>query len=243
MKGILHKTESGWQVWYHAKDDLYHGSIRVRILPILDHGYVNGPGLSDSNEGLKVEFEIVSNEGEPLGKGEQPYKQYAKLVDKVFVPMKGGEGWDKILDKAIQDKAEAFTDGHYHYRGKDAFIKGYKQGQEDTKGMRYTEEDMREMYAYAKNDNTNLENYLQALNKQDSEWITIKGDNITVNFKPMPEFDDPKYPDYPTRPEQLREQVWDTIWKDFRANKNASYSWALLEYLRDNYNPPTKKQD
>jgi hypothetical protein len=27
------------------------------------------------------------------------------------------------------------------------------------------------------------------------------------------------------------------------ANKNASYSWALLEYLRDNYNPPTKKQD
>jgi len=34
---------------------------------------------------------------------------------------------------------------------------------------------------------------------------------------------------------------WDTVWKDFRVKKNASYSWALLEYLRDNYNPPTKK--
>ena len=56
----------------------------------------------------------------------------------------------------------------------------------------------------------------------------------------MPEFDEPAYP---TRLDQLREQAWDTIWKDFRANKNASYSWALFQYLEDNYNPPTKKQD
>lgn len=55
--------------------------------------------------------------------------------------------------------------------------------------------------------------------------------------------EDDAWPKYPTRAEQLREQGWDTIWKDFRANKNASYSWALLEYLRDNYNPPTKKQE
>jgi hypothetical protein len=48
---------------------------------------------------------------------------------------------------------------------------------------------------------------------------------------------------YRTRAEQLREQAWDTIWKDFKANKNASYSWALFQYLEDNYNPPTKKQD
>ena len=66
----------------------------------------------------------------------------------------------------------------------------------------------------------------------------MKEGDITVNFKPMPEFDEPAFP---TRLVQLKEQAWDVIWKDFRANKNASYSWALLEYLRDNYNPPTKK--
>jgi hypothetical protein len=38
-------------------------------------------------------------------------------------------------------------------------------------------------------------------------------------------------------------ESWDTVWKDFRRIKNASYSWALLEYLKDNYNPPTKKQN
>jgi hypothetical protein len=166
MKGTLHKTGSGWQVWYHAKGELYHSSIRVKILPILDHGYVNGPGLSDSDDGQEVEFEIVANEGEPLGRGEQPYKQYAKLVDKATRPV-----------------------------------------------------------------------------TEDDAWLTMKEGDITVNFKPMPEFDDPKYPDYPTRLDQLREQAWDTIWKDFRANKNASYSWALFQYLEDNYNPPTKKQD
>lgn len=73
-----------------------------------------------------------------------------------------------------------------------------------------------------------------------ASWLTMKEGDITVNFKPMPEFDEPAYP---TRLDQLREQAWDTIWKDFRANKNASYSWALFQYLEDNYNPPTKKQE
>jgi hypothetical protein len=169
MKGTLHKTESGWQVWYHAKEDLFYGNTGVRILPLHPDAYsVNGPmkDVVTSWEGQEVEFEIVANEGEPLGRGEQPYKQYAKLVDKATRPL-----------------------------------------------------------------------------TEDDAWITMKEGDITVNFKPMPEFDDPKYPDYPTRAQQLREQAWDVIWKDFRANKNASYSWALLEYLKDNYNPPTKKQD
>ena len=93
MKGTLHKTESGWQVWYHAKEDLFYGNTGVRILPILDHGYVNGPGLSDSDNGQEVEFEIVANEGEPLGRGEQPYKQYAKLVDKATRPVTEDDAW------------------------------------------------------------------------------------------------------------------------------------------------------
>ena len=80
MKGTLHKTESGWQVWYHAKDDLFYGNTGVRILPILDHGYVNGPGLSDSDEGQEVEFEIVDFPSNSISK-------YAKLVDKATRPL------------------------------------------------------------------------------------------------------------------------------------------------------------
>ena len=158
MRGTLHKTESGWQVWYHAKDDLFYGNTGVRILPLHDGDYfeVNRPG--QYSEGKEVEFEIIKYPNPPHNPTYHSIDIAAKLIDKV----------------------------------------------------------------------------------QDSEWITMKEGDITVNFKPMPEFDDPVYP---TRADQLREQAWDVIWKDFRANKNASYSWALLEYLRNNYNPPTKKQD
>lgn len=184
MKGTLHKTESGWHV-INMQATL-NGPL-LQSLPLIDNGYIDGLMLYDSNEGLEVEFEIVDFPSNSISK-------YAKLVSKEYlvtapwITMKGGEGWDKILDKAIEDKA--------------------------TRPV-----------------------------TEDDAWLTMKEGDITINFKPMPEFDDPKYPDYPTRAEQLREQAWDTIWKDFRANKNASYSWALLEYLRDNYNPPTKKQD
>jgi hypothetical protein len=63
MKGTLHKTESGWQVWYHAKDDLYPGSIRVRILPLLSDDEL-GLFIQDTdskNEGKEVEFVIFDN--------------------------------------------------------------------------------------------------------------------------------------------------------------------------------------
>jgi len=184
MKGTLHKTESGWQVWYHAKDDLFYGNTGVRILPLHDGDYYEVNRPAQYSEGKEVEFEIVELPVPPTnGPVSNSISIYAKLVDQKHIPMKGGEGWDKMLNKAIEEKAE---------------------------------------------------------NKQDNDWITVKGDTITVNFRRVPEFDDPVYP---TRADQLKEQGWDVIWKDFRANKNASYSWALLEYLRDNYNPPTKKQD
>ena len=289
MKGTLHKTENGWQVWYHAKEDLFYGNTGVRILPLHDGDYfeVNRPG--QYSEGKEVEFEIFDNrqicncachrdpnithfvaccndwyKTDNLGH----INYYAKLVNQKHIPMKGGEGWDKMLDKAIQDKAEDFTNGHYHYRGKDAFIHGYKQGQENIKGIKYSEEDMRELYAYAKNDNTNIEDYLQALNKQDSEWLTMKEGDITVNFKPMPEFDEPKYPEVniicprckvlmpcecnPTRQTSLLNSIranpsWDTIIKEFHiATQQVEIGRQPLIFecwLVDNYNPPTKKQD
>lgn len=63
----------------------------------------------------------------------------------------------------------------------ESFIKGYTQCQEDMADKKYTEEDMRELYAYAKTPDvvfykkngskelhsTDLENYLKIINKQD----------------------------------------------------------------------------
>jgi hypothetical protein len=37
----------------------------------------------------------------------------------------------------IEQLAEEFTNGHYHYRGKDSFIHGYIQCQEDMKKELY----------------------------------------------------------------------------------------------------------
>lgn len=82
MKGKLHKTKDGWHV-INMQATL-NGPL-LQSLPLIDNGHIDGLALYDSNEGLEVEFEIVSNEGEPLGKGEQPYKQYAKLA-KITTP-------------------------------------------------------------------------------------------------------------------------------------------------------------
>ena len=82
MKGKLHKTKDGWHV-INMQATL-NGPL-LQSLPLIDNGHIDGLALYDSNEGLEVEFEIVSNEGEPLGKGEQPYKQYAKLA-KIITP-------------------------------------------------------------------------------------------------------------------------------------------------------------
>jgi len=93
MKGTLHKTPSGWIVVY---DEIIGENIvkkNQNSLPLVDNGHIDGLKLYASNEGLEVEFEIVSNEGEPLGKGEQPYTQYAKLA-KITTPEE-----DKMVTK------------------------------------------------------------------------------------------------------------------------------------------------
>ena len=123
MKGALHKTESGWQVWYSAKDERYHGSI-IRILPLHPDDTI---GIGQEEK--EVEFEIVANEGEPLGRGEQPYKQYAKLVDKATRPVTEDDAWpdyptraDQLreqgwleIDKAFSKYWTEYTDGDFSH--------------------------------------------------------------------------------------------------------------------------------
>jgi hypothetical protein len=172
MKRTLHKTESGWHV-INMQATL-NGPL-LQSLPILDHGYVNGPGLSDSDEGQEVEFEIIDFPVPPTnGPVSNSISKYAKLVDKATRPL-----------------------------------------------------------------------------TEDDAWLTIKEGDITVNFKPMPEFDEPAYP---TRLDQLREQGWLEINKAFSkywteyTDGDFSHFTAVekaqrkIGWLKENYNPPTKKQ-
>jgi hypothetical protein len=86
------------------------------------------------------------------------------------------------------------------------------------------------------------------------KWVTMKEGDITVNFKPMPEFDDPKYPEVKIICPRCKDIMpcecnssWDNVLKDCGLpNKMAVHTHELLqvlEYLKENYNPPTKKQD
>lgn len=114
MKGTLVKRNTGdWVVWW-ADSTAKNG---VRILPLINNGHVNGLKLYDSNDRLEVEFEIVANEGEPLGKGEQPYKQYAKLIDDDLsdwdVTLTDGleeEEWDTKQAQSSKEKAKELVD-------------------------------------------------------------------------------------------------------------------------------------
>ena len=57
-------------------------------------------------------------------------------------------------------------------------------------------------------------------------WLTMKEGDITVNFKPMPEFDEPAYP---TRLVQLKEQAWDVIYQEFIKNTDFAEEQSLFK--------------
>jgi len=151
MKGTLHKTESGWQVWYHAKEDLFYGNTGVRILPLHDGDYyeVNRPG--QYSEGKEVEFEIIKYPNPPHNPTYHSIDIAAKLID---------------------------------------------------------------------------------------NWLTMKEGDITVNFKPMPEFDEPEYP---TKLHQLQIQAAEACFKKYPNNEELyptdelkdAYKAGVIDGLRE----------
>ena len=84
------------------------------------------------------------------------------------------------------------------------------------------------------------------------DWLTMKEGDITVNFKPMPEFDEPRYP---TKLHQLQIQAAEACFRKYPNNEELyptddlkdAYKAGVIDGLRewrlDSYNPPTKKQD
>ena len=152
MKGTLHKTESGWQVWYHAKEDLFYGNTGVRILLL----HPDEPLLVDKRwEGQEVEFETVDYSqkckecGEIVERGRSCMKgcfmkpgnfvatdklQYAKLIDKATRPLTEDDAWPEYPTRAqqvlIQIAEECFkkypnNEELYHT---DELIDAYKAG-------------------------------------------------------------------------------------------------------------------
>jgi len=123
MKGTLHKTESGWQVWYHAKEDLYYGNTGVRILPLHPDDTI---GIGQEN--LPIEFEIFDNreicncachrnadithfvaccndgyKTDNLGH----VNYYAKLIDKATRPLTKDDSWPEYPTKLHQLQIQA----------------------------------------------------------------------------------------------------------------------------------------
>ena len=129
MKGTLHRTKDGWEVWYaKPRTDNQNGYLAGR-LPLINKGYVSGLGLYDSNEGLEVDFEIVANEGE------QPYKQYAKLTPFISDNFQTKPGFvEKRMSQMLEHLAnEEFKnvgdEGLFpNHTDKDIWIAGFKAG-------------------------------------------------------------------------------------------------------------------
>ena len=75
----------------------------------------------------------------------------------------------------IEQLAEDFTTrdhGHYHYRGKDTYIKAYTQCQEDMADKKYTEEDIRKAILLSATSDTDFipdrcDEIIKLLNKKD----------------------------------------------------------------------------
>ena len=136
MKGTLHKTNRGWVVKQVIKEGPQ--ARLVNQYPLVDNGYIIDKYrqiTSFNCEGLEVDFEIVANEGEPLGKGEQPYKQYAKLTPFISDNFQTKPGFvEKRINQMLEHLAsEEFKnvgdEGLFpNHTDKDIWIAGFKAG-------------------------------------------------------------------------------------------------------------------
>ena len=133
MKGTLHKTNRGWVVKQVIKEGPQ--ARLVNQYPLVDNGYIidkHRQITSFNCEGLEVDFEIVANEGEPLGKGEQPYKQYAKLIPINFQTKPGfvEKRMSQMLEHLANEEFKNVGDeGLFpNHTDKDIWIAGFKAG-------------------------------------------------------------------------------------------------------------------
>ena len=98
MKGILHKTEQGWVVIY---DEVIGENIvkkNQNSLPLENNGHIDGLKLYDSNEGLEVDFEIVTDYD---NNGPDHFPQFARILTPEEAELKD---WDVTLNDGLEDE-------------------------------------------------------------------------------------------------------------------------------------------
>ena len=112
MKGTLHKTEQGWIVIYDEGTGINKNQ---NSLPLVDNGHIDGLKLYDSNEGLVVDFEIVTDYD---NSGPDHFPKYAKILTPEEAELKD---WDVTLmdglenEPYVSDDFQIGPDGAYEH--------------------------------------------------------------------------------------------------------------------------------
>ena len=96
MKGTLNKTNRGWVVKQVVKEGT-HAKL-INQYPLIDNGHIDGLKLYDSNEGLEVDFEIVTNYD---NNGPEHFPKFARILTPEETELKD---WDVTLNDGLEDK-------------------------------------------------------------------------------------------------------------------------------------------
>ena len=95
MKGTLNKTEQGWIVLY---DEGTGVDKNQNSLPLENNGHIDGLKLYDSNEGLEVDFEIVTDYD---NNGPDHFPQFARILTPEEAELKD---WDVTLNDGLENE-------------------------------------------------------------------------------------------------------------------------------------------
>jgi len=102
MKGILNKTNRGWVVKQVVKEGT-HAKL-INQYPLIDNGHIDGLKLYDSNEGLEVDFEIVTDYD---NNGPDHFPKYAKIITSEEAELKD---WDVTLNDGLENEPYEHTE-------------------------------------------------------------------------------------------------------------------------------------
>ena len=93
MKGILNKTNRGWVVIYDEDTGVDKNQ---NSLPLENNGHIDGLKLYDSNEGLEVDFEIVTDYD---NNGPDHFPKFARILKEDDL-----KDWDVTLNDGLENE-------------------------------------------------------------------------------------------------------------------------------------------
>ena len=100
MKGTLHKTEQGWIVIYDEGTGINKNQ---NSLPLVDNGHIDGLKLYDSNKGLEVDFEILTDYD---NNGPNHFPKFARIIIPKLMILTPEEAELKDWDVTLMDGLE-----------------------------------------------------------------------------------------------------------------------------------------